>query len=454
MIQKMLQAVILSAALLFGQSHKDNVAGPFEKPQDVTKTCLECHETSAKEVMKTSHWTWLDEEFSDAGNSLSRMGKQKFINNFCIAVPSNYPRCTSCHIGYGWTDANFDFTLEENVDCLVCHDQTGTYKKVPTGAGMPDKSVDLLAVAQSVGKPSRKNCGICHFDGGGGAGVKHGDLDDSLYEPLPTTDVHMGKFGFACVDCHKSVEHKIGGASHGSMASGQNHIYCRDCHKTDIHKNKTLETHIKIVACETCHIPEFARVEPTKVWWDWSTAGLERPDVKDEFGKETYSKMKGDFKWARNVKPDYRWYNGQASYYQFGDIIDTNAVVKLNTLHGSRGDSTSRIAPFKKMLGKQIYDSRKNYLIVPKLFGEGGYWKNYDWNLASQLGMKEINLEYSGQFSFIETEMYWPINHMVASKDKALKCTTCHAKAGRMDWAALGYSEDPMKVKLKKKSIK
>ena len=33
------------------------------------------------------------------------------------------------------------------IDCLVCHDTTGTYKKVPTGAGMPDPKVDLVAVA-------------------------------------------------------------------------------------------------------------------------------------------------------------------------------------------------------------------------------------------------------------------------------------------------------------------
>ena len=32
---------------------------------------------------------------------------------------------------------NFDATVEENVDCLVCHDTTGTYKKFPTAAGHP-----------------------------------------------------------------------------------------------------------------------------------------------------------------------------------------------------------------------------------------------------------------------------------------------------------------------------
>jgi hypothetical protein len=50
---------------------------------------------------------------------------------------SNEPRCTSCHAGYGWTDMNYDFTKQDNVDCLACHDNTGTYKKFGTDAGHP-----------------------------------------------------------------------------------------------------------------------------------------------------------------------------------------------------------------------------------------------------------------------------------------------------------------------------
>ena len=98
------------------------------------------------------------------------------------------------------------------------------------------------------------------------------------------------------------------------------------------------------------------------------------------------------------------------------------------------------------MRGKQIYDSKNNYLIVPKLFGEGGYWKTYNWNSASKSGMREIDLAYSGKYGFVETEMYWPINHMVAPAVKSLRCTDCHAKNGskRLNWEQLGYKGDPM----------
>jgi len=448
MIRLILFTLVLSLLSIYPQSHKDYLEGPFESPQSVTQECLNCHDNAAKEIMATNHWTWLDEKFINKNGIEEQRGKRNFINNFCISVPSNYPRCTSCHVGYGWKDTSFNFNAEENVDCLICHDQSGTYKKIPTGAGIPDAKVDLVVAAQSVGKPTRKNCGICHFDGGGGTGVKHGDLDDSLYNPTPEIDFHMGMLEFQCIDCHTTKEHKIMGASHGSMAANQNHIYCTNCHEGDVHENKTLNRHLNSVACETCHIPEFAKAEPTKIWWDWSKAGENREDVKDEFGKETYNKMKGEFVWAKNLKPTYKWYNGGADYYKFGDKINPTEVVKLNDLNGNITDPKSKIAPFKVMRGKQIYDSLKNYLIVPKLFGEDGYWKTYDWNSASQSGMKEINIDYSGKYGFVETEMYWPINHMVATKDKALKCTNCHGvKGNRLDWKALGYSGDPIKVK-------
>ncbi|MFZ1517570.1 MAG: tetrathionate reductase family octaheme c-type cytochrome [Ignavibacteriaceae bacterium] len=451
MIRLVLGSLLICASYIIGQSHTDYLSGPFNSPQEVTTECLNCHENAAKEIMLTNHWTWLNEKFIDSTNDTIQMGKKNFINNFCIAVPSNYPRCTSCHVGYGWKDASFDFKAEQNVDCLVCHDQSGTYVKVPTGAGMPDAKVDLLVSAQSVGKTTRKNCGVCHFDGGGGTGVKHGDLDDSLYDPKPETDYHMGALGFTCADCHTTKEHKIMGASHGSMASGQNHINCTDCHEGEVHENKTINKHLSAIACETCHIPEFAKEEPTKVWWDWSKAGADREDVKDKYGKETYSKIKGEFVWAKNVIPTYKWYNGSASYYKFGDKLSVTEIVKLNSLNGNINDPKAKIAPFKVMRGKQIYDSQNNYLIIPKLFGADGYWKTFDWNLASQIGMKEVNLNYSGSYAFVETEMYWPINHMVSSKDKALRCTNCHGvKGDRLNWKELGYTDDPMKVKGRK----
>lgn len=81
------------------------------------------------------------------------------------------------------------------------------------------------------------------------------------------------------------------------------------------------------MACETCHIPSFAREEPTKTWWDWSTAGKKRRDVHlDEFGMPDYDVMKGDFAWEKDVVPEYMWYNGKADYY----ISGIHSILKKN----------------------------------------------------------------------------------------------------------------------------
>lgn len=426
------------------QDHSEFIEGPFETPQEVTETCLMCHEEAAEQIMQTRHWNWIGTSNLDSIN----LGKKNMINNFCIAVPSNWPRCTSCHISYGWKDETFDFSNPLNVDCLVCHEQTGTYKKSPAGAGIPEDTVDLVMVAQSVGKSSRQNCGTCHFDGGGGTGVKHGDMDNSLYEPDYETDVHMGGMDFQCTDCHETTDHKIAGASHGSLAAGENLISCVNCHGEEVHSKELLNRHTKTVACETCHIPSFARVEPTVIWWDWSKAGEERETETNEFGKKNYDKKKGEFVWAKNIKPEYFWFNGKATYYTLGDKVNPGEVLQLNRMNGSISDPDSKIAPFKVMRGRQPYDPVNNYLIIPKLYGENGYWKTFDWVKASEEGMKQIDLDFSGEVDFIETEMLWPLNHMVAPSDQALKCTSCHGIKGEhyLDWKKLGYKDDPMKT--------
>lgn len=446
--------VLIATPFIAAEDHSELIEGPYDTPQEVTSECLMCHEDVGEDVLKTRHWNWLGDEFNMEGHGTVQFGKQNAINNFCVAIPSNWPRCTSCHIGYGWKDETFDFNDPENIDCLVCHDQTGTYKKTPTGAGMPAEGVDLVAVAQSVGSPTRQNCGAaCHFEGGGGNGVKHGDLDESLLNPSRELDVHMSAEGndFSCTDCHAADNHMIAGASHGSMAEGANRILCIDCHDPKPHEKERLNDHTATVSCEACHIPTFAREMPTKTWWDWSTAG--RDDMKettDQYGKHTYAKKKGTFKWEKNVVPTYVWYDGKADYYQIGDQINPEKVVKLNDPQGSLSDADAKIYPFKVMKGKQPYDTGNNMIIVPKLFGKDGFWKTWDWNQANKLGMESVDLTYSGSYDFVETELYVPIHHMVAPVEDALNCSSCHHKKhGVIDWEALGYEGDPMSRRIK-----
>lgn len=426
----------------------------FKTGPEVTKKCLECHSDAAKDIMMTSHWNWAKKQVN-VGKTIEH-GKKNGLNPFCLTLNSNFPRCTSCHIGYGWKDKNFDFAKQENVDCLICHDTTGTYKKFPTGAGHPAykdekfmgkdfKAVDLNLVAKSVGKPGRANCLSCHANAGGGDRVKHGDISMSLKKPSPELDVHMGKLGFVCQTCHTTNKHDIKGEALLVTSGGSKTrtMGCQDCHSGNVHKSAALNRHMAKVACQTCHIPEFARDKATKTSWDWSQAGKDIKPNHNADGDEDYSKMKGTFTWEKNVKPAYYWWNGISEKVLLTDTIDPSKPVTVVRLKGDKNDG--KIYPFKLFKGKQPYDTEYNRFVVVNTFGPEGYWKIYNWEKAVNNGMKAAGLDYSGKFGFVETRTPMSLNHTVAPKEKALTCLNCHGKtAKRLDWKSLGYNKDPM----------
>jgi octaheme c-type cytochrome (tetrathionate reductase family) len=419
--------------------HAPLIQGPLESGPEATRACLECHPNDAQEVMDTSHWTWAGQKVRLPGrDEVMRVGKLNLINNFCIHVGPNMPRCTVCHAGYGWDDDSFDFEAEDHVDCLVCHDQTNTYQKGL--GGHVKEGVDLVDVARSVGRPTRTNCGQCHFKGGGGDAVKHGDMDGSMYFPPERVDVHMGKHDFQCVDCHRTNDHHIAGCAMSVCIDKPRRVFCTDCHSETPHGDQRLDAHTPTVACQTCHIPQMAIDAPTKMYWDWSQAG--RDDVPED--PHSYLKKKGSFRYAQNVAPEYYWYNGRAYRYLTGDKVDPNKVVMINHPLGGPGDPEAKIWPFKVHRGKQIFDPVHKHLLIPKMFGPGGYWKEFDWDKALRLGSEESGLPYSGQYDFIETSMHWPLSHMVQAKEEALQCVDCHGERGRMNWEALGYDGDPI----------
>jgi octaheme c-type cytochrome (tetrathionate reductase family) len=425
--------------------HADIITGPFETPQEVTRACLECHPNAASDIMKTSHWTWESKEFNVPWRDEPvTIGKINQINNFCISAQTNQKTCTSCHIGYDWQETDdfsqaYDFTKQENVDCLVCHAQSAYSKG---NYGNPAEFVDLLAAAKSVGYPTRKNCGTCHFNGGGGNNVKHGDLSQQLFFPSPEMDVHMGANNFECTDCHTAQNHQIKGRllTDNYTIDPAEQPACTDCHIETPHEDQRLNSHTTSVACQTCHIPTMATKDPTKTTWDWSTSGLEQEE--DHF---TYLKIKGDFEYESNLLPVYIWYNGNNDYrYLLGDPINPDGPTMINLPSGNIKDPNAKIYPFKVHKAIQPYDTGYNYLLAPITSGPDGYWATFDWDDAFRISEQRMGLPYSGEYGFTETWMYWPTTHLVQPAEYALQCSDCHGESGRLDWEALGYPGDPM----------
>lgn len=443
-----------------------------------TASCLMCHEEEGQQMLDSAHFKWEGNVENIVGLEGEEHGKNDLINNFCIAVPTNEGRCTQCHAGYGYKDANYDFTNPENVDCLVCHDQSGKYKKGKKSAGLPDISDDdLQVVARSItvgAESTRKACISCHSHAGGGDNVKHGDLSSDMVNTTREFDVHMGTDGanMTCVACHgANHDPKTGDVNHGIAGMPLHSVHegemkqCKDCHGsvetihagTNAEEWLVAETWHDRLACQVCHIPAIARKLATKTEWYWADAGdADRvPVIDPETGKPDYDKMKGSFVWELNVRPELRYANGMWNRKVIGanDTYDS-VPIDLGSPVGDYSDSKAMIFPYKLMKGNQVVDPVNKVVSVPHLFGMAGgpnpYWVKYNWNDALIDGAAYTGQPYSGTYEFAETTMLLSVNHEIAPAENALgagimpdACMDCH-QSDAVDFDALGWTADPL----------
>ena len=434
-------------------SRLDALKKPFASGKQVTEACVSCHSEAASQFHQTIHWTWLGTE-PDAEKRMGKAGDS--LNNFCISANNMQDKsCNACHPSWNGQGT------EGEVNCLVCHGRqqinwTEAFDDLNAFSGSDDPEeqqivadiqADIQQAVQSVILPARENCGSCHFYGGGGDGVKHGDLDSSIAQPPKSLDVHMGVDGknFQCTRCHTTVRHNVAGRIYSRPAAADRKslieddltakITCESCHSATPHKaGSKANDHTDRVACQSCHIPLFARQNPTKTWWDWSKAGTlqdgKKYNEKGEFGKEVYMTIKGEMKWEKDVKPEYFWFNGSMNTLTIKDFIDPEKIVAVSAPVGSREDKNARIFPFKIHGGKQPYDTVQKVLLAPMLSGKDGYWETLDWQNAIEKGMQALNASYSGSFDFVETTYAFPITHMVAPRDNVVRCAECHTGQG------------------------
>lgn len=444
-------------------------------PRDVTAQCLTCHEKTGRDILNTAHWNWMGLTPSIAGHEHDiTTGLVKVIDNYTITMCPKLVNTDAFHIGYGLGCDDFDFNNPGDIDCLVCHDTTGEYQKNGVKDGLPSEDIDLAAVAQNVGRPSRANCGSCHFNIGGGPNVKHGDLEPSLAAPSEETDVHMGMLDLRCQDCHSTKGHQVAGMSFMAPVT-EGRVTCEKCHGPDPHGitgylSRHLDDHVKAVSCEACHIPYIARETPTRISTDFSTAGQDRAVNTDANGMPDYDKKWGSLTWAKNVAPVYKWFDGTRKSYLLGDPMETTSgVLELNAPLGEKHIPQSRIFPFKVHTALQPYDTEQEILTVVKF--KEGYWDHFDWDKAIKAGMESLEMTYSGKHGFVKTRMYTSLHHQVVPAKKALGCADCHQveaitckrchrraegmdqpshtrkvypeTPNRIDFKALGYEDDP-----------
>lgn len=193
--------------------------------------------------------------------------------------------CFFCHLkGYLWKER--EATLRGKyfkygptvgagwADIKLSHDESGNSKVDEVTVDYTKKEVadfENLNV-QIVRRPSDENCWSCHAVADGKRRGRQWNSE---------TDVHNAK-GLQCLSCHPgNKDHNFakGNTIQQTVRSDLNNTMnsCEDCHykgkskNAPKHKHPFSPRHMKIIACQTCHIP-FQRASADLVY-DFSSSG-------------------------------------------------------------------------------------------------------------------------------------------------------------------------------------
>jgi len=408
-----------STSALAIQPHAD-MNGPFTTAIEVNTQCIRCHENQAADLKKNVHWTWTRSRKIGNATILSR--KMTDLSRFGIAAAVNPGACLRCHISTSPSTPVAADGITSVIDCLVCHDTTGTYRP-------GEQDADLEHIARTVGTPSPRNCRSCHERQCGLAPEA---------ELLPTRDVHIERYGFTCQQCHPADgRHDLSRALESEPAPGQKQG-CASCHGQAPHALSRLDQHALLIGCQSCHIPEYGTSGPVVISWNWLLSGNTTSTYQQE---NTLLTDRGLFL-GQKIIPHYFWDDGTDMVYTRGTKIHPSQTTLLQG-PGPRTPA-SKIMPFTVQYGTQLYDTKYRYLISPKLpRDKAPFFNGTDWDQIIIRGMNDVRLPYSGQYGFTTTVSRHRINHGVVSKDQALDCMDCHGSKTRFNWQQLGYERDP-----------
>ena len=456
--------VIRNSVLTVTQANQSKEPhGQYFENYEGTKTCLECHEKDAENFFHSQHYQWKGEapKITNAGGK--KLGKMNTFNDFCTSPQGNWigftknsrgkvisKGCSSCHAGKGLMPTEIMSREQlENIDCLMCHakgyrrdlyqDKEGNYE---WKAILWKNKEGLNSVSKRIYAPERAMCLRCHSASGGGPNFKRGDLEYELANPEREFDVHMATEGknMQCVTCHAGDKHRVigRGTDLAGSDSPDRELTCDSaaCHSTPQHKSKILTKHTESLNCTVCHIPKFARSDATDMARDWS---------KPVYNKEA-DKYSASITLEKDVSPVYAWFNGYTKATLPGEPVTRLADDSVGIMmpEGSREDPKAKLYAFKLHKGKLPLLAEKNWLIpitVEHFFANG------EIDPAVKSAAKTVYGLDNVKYSWVDTTRLMGIFHGVQPKAKALKCMSCHGKNSVMDWKALGYKGNPMRVK-------
>jgi hypothetical protein len=402
-------------------------------------TCIECHTDEAEDVHGSVMYQWQGEAPQMASGPATQGKISGGVNSYCINILGNWNVCGNCHVGLGAMPGPDPVTAElENIDCLICHQQAYRRKKV-NGSFVPDTDamgITMDEAVQTVHEPVRFNCLQCHAKAGGGDAVKRGDL--SLAHASTGDehfDVHMATGGgdLQCQECHTVSDHRFAGRGSDLRPTDSAAILeCTNCHAVmatpDGHEGSTIDRHVGRLACQTCHIPIYAKdaadsdaTEATETYRTWLASHSTQPPYHP--AADT----------ANDLVPEYRFWNRRNNNYLLYDTVTRDPVTGRYPTSRPIGHVTNRdskLYPFKYKTAQQPITNATNQLIA---LDTSVYFASGDASAAVEQGLVNMGIEATEPYSWIETDTFQMLNHEVSPDGDALRCGDCHGSSARMN---------------------
>jgi hypothetical protein len=417
--------------------------------------CLSCHKEQAKEMYASTHYQWEGEALYRTSGPPMQGKISNAVNSYCINILGNWGDCGNCHVGLGAKPVPASSPTDDqlkNIDCLVCHQKD--YKRVKVnGTFVPDTAtmtMTLNKAVQTVHLPERSSCLSCHAKAGGGDAVKRGDLalatantSDMLF------DRHMAVSGadMKCQECHITEKHRIAGRGSDLRQTDLDvEMACTNCHTnkttTGGHGTEDINRHVARVACQTCHIPTYAKnasdttaneaTETHRTWLSSTSTAVPYHPASTK---------------ANNLTPKYRFWNRYSYNYVLGEAaqIDPKTGAYPTSRPDGAVDDTSpdnKLYPFKYKTAEQPMRDKTKELIA---LDTNIYFRSPDAQNRATLAVKAgiLNMGYNPEneaFSWVMTDTFQLLNHQVSPPSQALNCAACHGSTTRMNLKGeLGY---------------
>ena len=480
--------VVLSATLGAGTVVAERTASPealeahaqimeYKGPQ----TCVACHQEEAQQVHTSVHYQQSGMTPNVTNTSENAGKSDSAFNTYCGSTrTSPFFTCAGCHVGNGLPPSPEQSAEQlNNIDCLMCHQDD--YARVgappyedakvvgrngkPTTISIPvaktfrfmpnEKAmkISMLEAARTVHPTTRKTCLRCHAGASGSDGGKRGDLSSVTVDPPKSSDIHMSSHGedLACAECHDAGNHRVLGRGLDLRPNDvPDRLTCARCHSDQPHgdfdptEGDSLDRHAERVACQSCHIPTFAKDVSTEMVRDWTKTHFS-PGACGGRGGWVPSEVR-----ASDVVPSYRWFDGTSEVYVLGQVPteNENGEKAFGIPNGEVDSAGAKIYPMKEHRSVAAQHDATGVMIPHSTFT---FFTQNSFDEAVRVGMEKEGLE--GTYTLVDVHTYQTINHGVEDDDNALDCGQCHdsfdeTSAPRMDLQGeLGYEvKDTLEV--------